>query len=150
LALAADELSDARQRVANDLEASGYVVQPSSRLPDTVTNAEAAIREGLKKAVLSVHFIGDNEGAKPHGSNDGIVQLQLRVAREFSQRSRALPRVLWVPRWLPGGRERDPFPALGRFGGRMPGEEVHAEGPTDLSQMLRSRLASLSSPVPNS
>jgi hypothetical protein len=142
LALATDELRDARQRVANDLEGAGHVVYPSSALPDTAAGAEAAIRDALAKAVLSVHFVGDHEGAKPDGSDEGMVRLQLRIAREFAGASGPVPRVLWVPKWLPGNRDskRDPFDALKKFGTLLPGEEVYAGEATDLSQMLRSRL----------
>jgi hypothetical protein len=142
LAVATDELRDARQRVANDLEAAGHVVYPSGPLPDTAANAEAAIRDGLARAALSVHFLGDHEGAKPDGSDEGMVRLQLRIAREFAGASGPVPRVLWVPKWLPGNQDikRDPFEALKKFGTLLPGEEVYAGEATDLSQMLRSRL----------
>ena len=73
----------------------------------------------------------------------GSVRLQLRIAREFSGASGPVPRVLWVPKWLPGSRDtkRDPFEVLKKFGPLQQGEEVYAEEATDLSQMLRARLA---------
>jgi hypothetical protein len=149
LAAAADELHDAWQRVANDLESSGFIVHPAARLPDTAAAAEKAIREGLAKAVLSVHFIGDVDGAKAAGANEGIVPLQLRLARELSGAAAPASRVLWVPKWLPGDRakKRDPFDVLKKFGTFVPGEEVYAEEVTDLSQMLRSRLVRPSSAI---
>jgi hypothetical protein len=142
VALAADELHDARQRIANDLEGAGHVVLPSGPPPDTTANPEAKIREALSKAVLSVHFLGENEGAKPEGSSEGLVRLQLRLARELSVASGPVPRVLWAPKWLPGhgDSKRDPFEVLTRFGKLMEGEEIFAEEVTDLSQALRSRL----------
>src|SRR5262249_14457779 len=94
LAAATDELRDARKRIATDLQGAGYVVYPSDGLPDTLTHADAAIREALAKAVISVHLIGDSAGSKPDGSDEGIVPLQLRIARELSR----VPRVLWVPK----------------------------------------------------
>jgi hypothetical protein len=139
----ADELRDAWRRVANDLEGSGYIVLPSEgRLPDTAPAAEAAIRAALARAELSVHFLGESEGGKPDGSEETIVRLQLNLARERSAAGSDLPRVLWAPKWLPGRPEskRDPFEVVRRFGGLSPGEEVHAEEVTDLSQSLRERL----------
>ena len=41
---------------------------PPTNLPDTITNADEAIRDALAKAVLSVHLIGNIEGSKPDGS----------------------------------------------------------------------------------
>ena len=142
LAMATDELRDARQRVANDLKGAGYVVYPSSELPDTAAKAEKTVRDALAKAALSVHFLGDSEGVKPDGSNEGIVRLQLRLAREFTGPTGPLPRVLWVPKWLPDNQDvkRDPFEVLKRYGTLQTGEEVFAEEATDLSQMLRARL----------
>ena len=142
VATAADELNDARQRIVNDLEGAGHVVLPGS-LPDTAANAEAKIREALAESVLSVHFLGESEGAKPEGSIEGLVRLQLRLARELSRTSGPVPRVLWVPKWLPwhGNRKRDPFEVLKRYGGVREDDEVFAEAATDLSQSLRDRLA---------
>jgi hypothetical protein len=140
LAAPADELRDAWQRIANDLEGSGYIVLPrDGRLPDTAAEAEAAIRNGLAKAVLSVHFLGESQGWKPGGSDETVVLLQLRIAR---QQHGQIPRVLWAPKWLPERRElrRDPFEVLNRFGGLLRGEEVYAEEATDLSQWLRAKL----------
>jgi len=143
LARSADELSDAWQRVANDLRGAGHVVLPSNPLPDTAAAAEERVRDALTKSDLSVHFLGDSEGVKPDGTNEGIVRLQLRLAREAARPSDPRPRVLWVPKWLPGhpDTKRDPFDVLKLFGGLVPGEEVYAEEATDLSQMLRARLA---------
>ena len=142
LAMATDELRDARQRVANDLKGAGYVVYPFTELPDTAAKAKTTINDALAKAALSVHFVGDSEGVKPDGSSEGIVPLQLRLAREFTGPSGSLPRVLWVPKWLPDNRDvkRDPFEVLKRYGTLQMGEEVFAGEATDLSQMLRARL----------
>jgi TIR domain len=142
LAVSSDELRDAWQRIANDLAGSGYVVLPSGPLPEAALETEAGVRDALAKAALSVHFLGDSDGAKPDGGTEGIVPLQLRLAREVGA-SAPTPRVLWAPKWLPGNRDkkRDPFEVLTRFGGLMPGEEIYAEEATNLSQMLRARLA---------
>jgi hypothetical protein len=143
LAAPADELRDAWRRVANDLEDSGYVVLPSEgRLPDVADKADAAIRDALAKAVLFVQFLGESEGGTPDGSNETLVRLQLRLAREHSGAAGPIPRLLWVPKWLPGRRDskRDPFEVLKRFGGLSSGEEIYAEEATDLSQWLRGWL----------
>jgi hypothetical protein len=142
LAAPTDELRDAWQRLANDLEGSGYVVLPAdARLPDTAGVAEIAIREALVKAELSIHFLGESEGGKPDSSEETFVRLQLRLARERAA-SGAFPRVFWAPKWIPGKQDnkRDPFMVVDRFGGLQEGEEVYAEEVTDLSQWLRERL----------
>jgi hypothetical protein len=146
LAAPGDELRDAWRRVANDLEGCGYVVLPSDgRLPDVADKADAAIRDALAKAVLFVQFLGESEGGTPDGSNETLVRLQLRLAREHSGACGPIPRVLWVPKWLPGRQDskRDPFEVLKRFGGLSSGEEIYAEEATDLSQWLRGRLKAL-------
>ncbi len=143
VAAPADELRDAWQRLVNDLEKSGFAVTPAEgRLPDSASRAEAEIRAGLANAEMSVHFLGESEGVKPERSADGIVRLQLRLAREHALASTAFRRVLWAPKWTPEHRDkkRDPFEVIARFGDLQPNEEIYAEEVTDLSQWLRDKL----------
>jgi hypothetical protein len=140
VAVPSDELRDAWQRVANDLNGAGFTVVPSEgTLPDTAANAEKAIRAALEEAEMSVHLLGESEGAKPDGSDETFVRMQLRLDRETAASRR---RVLWAPKWLPdrGNEKRDPFDVVERFGGLQPGEQVFAEEITDLSQWLRQQL----------
>ena len=112
------------------------------RLPDTAQAVETTVRDALAKAVMSVHLLGDGEGMKPDGSDETVVRLQLRLARERQAAAGVFTRILWAPKWL-GDRskgKRDPFEVVQRFGGLQPGEEVYAEEVTDLSQWLRGRL----------
>jgi TIR domain len=143
LSAPADDLRDAWQRLANDLEGAGYEVLPAAdRLPDTAQAAETAVRDALAKAVLSVHFLGDSEGVKPDRSDETVARLQLRLARERGAATRTFTRILWAPKWLTDRTKgkRDPFQVVQRFGPLLPGEEVYAEEVTDLSQWLRGRL----------
>jgi hypothetical protein len=143
LAPPADELRDAWQRLANDLEGSGYDVLPNvDRLPDTAQALETIVRDGLAKADLSVHFLGDSEGMKPDGSEETITRLQLRLARQRDSATAPFTRILWAPKWLADRSKgkRDPFQVVARFGGLQPHEELYAEEVTDLSQWLRGRL----------
>lgn len=145
LAPPADELRDAWQRLVNDLEESGYEVLPDEdRLPDTAAALETLVRDGLAKAALSIHFLGDSEGMKPDGSEETITRLQLRLARERDSLDAPFTRILWVPKWLADRSQgkRDPFEVVARFGGLKLHEEIYAEEVTDLSQWLRSRLDS--------
>ena len=91
---------------------------------------------------MSVHLLGESEGMKPDGSNEGIVRRQLRLAREHAVAVAAFPRILWAPKWLQEHKEtkRDAFEVVQRFGTISAGEEVYAEEVTDLSQWLRGRL----------
>ena len=142
IAAPADELRDAWQRLANDLQGSGYEVLPAGgRLPDTAQAVETTVRDALAEAIMAVHLLGDGEEMKPDGSDETIVQLQLRLARERQSAAGVFTRILWAPKWLPDrSKKRDPFEVVQRFGGLQPGEEVYAEEVTDLSQWLRGRL----------
>ena len=138
VAVAADELGDARQRLVNDLTAAGYTVVPArDRLPDTLAAAEQEVTDALAGAELAVLVLGEQGGVIPGGGQEAIVPLQLRLAR-----SRGLPRVLWAPKWLPASPnvKRDPFVVVARFGERQDKEDVYGEEVTDLSQWLRGRL----------
>ena len=146
VAVAADELGDARQRLVNDLTAAGYTVLPAKdRLPDTLAAAEAEVGAALAAAELAVLILGEHDGVIPERRQEAIVPLQLRLARKQGG-----PRVLWAPKWLPGRPEakRDPFAVVGRYGERQDGEEVYGEEVTDLSQWLRARLDRQDRPDP--
>jgi hypothetical protein len=143
VATPADELRDAWQRLVNDLKGAGYDVLPAeARLPDNTAQADEVIRTALERSEISVHLLGDSEGMKPDGSDEGIVRRQLRLAREHAGVVAKFPRILWAPKWLPEHKEtkRDPFEVVKRFGAVSAGEEVYAEEVTDLSQWLRGRL----------
>jgi hypothetical protein len=139
LATPPDELRDAWQRVANDLDGSGFTAVPvEGRLPDTAARAEAEARVALASAEVSEHFLGESEGAKPDGSDETYTRLQLRLAREQARTRPSFQRVLWAPKWLPEQHEdkRDPFEVIGRFGVLQTGEQVYGEEITDLSRWL--------------
>jgi TIR domain len=143
VAVPADELRDARQRLVNDLVGAGYGVLPAEAyLPDNAVHAEGVIRDALLRCEVSVHLLGDSEGMKPEGADEGIVRKQLHLAREHAGAVAAFPRILWAPKWLPEHKDtkRDPFEVVKRFGAVSAGEEVYAEEVTDLSQWLRGRL----------
>jgi hypothetical protein len=153
VAVPADELRDAWQRLVNDLVGAGYVVLPGeARLPDTAAKADEAIRAALGRSEVSVHLLGESEGTKPDGSEEGIVRRQLRLAREHAGAVGRFPRILWAPKWLPehNDTKRDPFEVVKRFGTVSAGEEVYAEEVTDLSQWLRGRLNQTKPEMPHS
>ena len=137
-----DELRDAWQRLVNDLVGAGYsVLPPEPRLPDKAAQTDEFIRVALRRSEMSVHLLGESEGMKPDGSDEGIVRRQLILAREHAGAVTTFPRILWAPKWLPEQKERrDPFEVIKRFGTVSAGEEVYAEEITDLSQWLRGRL----------
>jgi hypothetical protein len=150
LAESARELRDARQRLLNDLVSAGHRVLPDvDRLPGDVQEYAKAVQAALAQAGMAVFFLGEKPGEPPGGSEEPILHLQLRLAREHAAQ-RPLPRVLWTPKWLPGlpDKKRDPFEVAGRFGGVRSGEELFAEEVTDLSQWLRERLKPKGPPRP--
>jgi hypothetical protein len=143
LAAPADELRDAWQRLANDLEGAGFTVVPDSgRLPDTVSRAEEVIADALSSAEISIHFLGEQEGAKPGDSDETYTRLQLRLARDEGTKRPGFAKVLWAPKWLPERQQdkRDPFAVVDRYGGLQENELIYAEEVTDLSQWLRLKL----------
>ena len=88
----AAELRDAWQRLVNDLVGAGHVVLPAeARLPDAAAQADEAINADLARSEVSVHFLGDSEGMKPEGSEEGIVRRQIRLAREHASKAGAFP-----------------------------------------------------------
>lgn len=143
LAAPSDELRDAWQRLANDLDGAGFATVPvGGRLPDKASDAETGIRTALATAEISVHLLGESEGATPDGGSETYARLQLRLAREHGDAGPGFERILWAPKWLPGPQadKRDPFEVVDRFGPLGDGEHVFAEDVTNLSQWLRRRL----------
>ncbi|MCB1949395.1 toll/interleukin-1 receptor domain-containing protein [Nitrosomonas sp.] len=143
VAVAASDLKDARQRLVNDLKASGFTVAPEDNaLPETSDALEAMLNKALIEAEYAVHLIGENRGITVEGGSEPIVDQQLRLARQAG-----LPRILWVPRWLPShtGSPRNPFDVIQRFDGLQQHEEIHHGEVTDLSQWLRQRIQPVSS-----
>ncbi|HBZ30895.1 MAG TPA: toll/interleukin-1 receptor domain-containing protein [Nitrosomonas sp.] len=140
VAAAASDLKDARQRLVNDLTAAGFAVVPNNEtLPETNAALEKVLSEALSQAEYAVNLIGEGRGVTVEGGMEPIVDHQVRLAREIS-----LPRVYWVPRWLPNqaGDKRDPFEVMKRFDGLQAKEEIFNGEVTDLSQWLRERFQS--------
>lgn len=140
VALAASDLRDARQRLVNDLSAAGFQVFPTnSTVPETSEELEEIVKQALSKAELAIHLLGESRGITVEGGTDPIIDCQLQLVRETS-----VPRVLWIPRWLPGqtSDKRDPGKAIKDFGGLGEMEEMYGEDVTNLSKWLRERLKS--------
>ncbi|SDW11514.1 toll/interleukin-1 receptor domain-containing protein [Nitrosomonas communis] len=139
IALAASDLRDARQRLVNDLQKNNIKVVPEvDTLPDTAEAFESMIREALSQAVFAVHLLGEKSGSTPEGTNEPIVPLQLRLAREMPYQ-----RILWVPRWhrTETGDKRNPVEVVTEhFGALQQNEEIFGKEVTDLSQLLRERF----------
>lgn len=143
VAAAASDLKDARQRLVNDLSAAGFKVVPGNEaLPESSEPLEKVLNEALSQADYAVHLLGESRGITAEGGTEPIIDHQLRLARKTS-----LPRVLWVPRWLPNqvGDKRDPFEVMACFNGLQEKEEIHNGEVTDLSQWLRQRFQSAAS-----
>ncbi len=138
VALAASDLRDARQRLVNDLSAAGFQVFPTENaVPETSKELEEIVKQALDKAEWAIHLLGESRGITVEGGTDALIDYQLRLTRETS-----VPRVLWIPRWLPGQTDgkRDPAEAAKGFGGLGKLEEIYGEDVTGLSKWLRERL----------
>jgi hypothetical protein len=118
-------MKESYSRVALELQGRGFCVVPdvSSELPSD-SCALAVVNEGLAKAEVSVHLIGEKLGFAPD-ELDPIVKLQLARAREkvaaADQAGQSFGRLLWAPKILDAGaaaagpaKERDPVLVLKR------------------------------------
>ncbi len=153
VAKSARDMSSEYQTLAAELTRSGYRVLPDAAedLPETGEEAQAAILAGLTELELSIHLLGQRTGIRPDGLNSDIVPFQLECAAAEAAKRPSFQRLIWAPKVLPA-REcdapefaaRDPFTVLGRFGARLPSDQVDSDTATRFNEFVFQRLGAKS------
>ena len=137
------ELEDEYTTLVIELRNRGFTVLPGGDLPRQGGAALKVIRDGLAKAELSIHLLGDKRGFQPEELNDGIVPLQLAEATAQAGRDRSFRRLIWAPKIMPAivgpeeeiepgkkkaaAGKRDPLQVLSQFGASLPSDEVEGD-----------------------
>ena len=128
---------------------SGYHIlpDPAADLPETAEEAQAAIVKGLAEAELSVHLLGERAGHRPDGLEADIVPFQLSCAAAEVEKRPSFYRMIWAPKVMPtrpnGPHEfapRDPFQVVGRFGAKLPSDQVDSDTATRFNEFVFQRL----------
>jgi FxsC-like protein len=96
LAETASDVEADRETVKDVLQKSGYTVLPDQLLPDDPVRLEAAVRDYLKRAMLSIHLIGR---LPAEGKPDNSVLAQNALAAERDNEPN-FSRLIWLPQDL--------------------------------------------------
>jgi hypothetical protein len=132
-----------------ELVRSGYHIlpDPTADLPETAEEVQAAIVKGLAEAELSVHLLGERAGLRPDGLTADIVPFQLSCAAAEAEKRPSFYRMIWAPKVMPtlpnGPRDfspRDPFQVVGRFGAKLPSDQVDSDTATRFNEFVFQRL----------
>jgi len=73
-----------RDIIKRELLRHGYRVLPEQSLPKEAKALEAMVKADLEKCRLSIHLIGEDYGYKPKGSDLSIVDIQNKIASDFT------------------------------------------------------------------
>lgn len=95
----AETTSSLRNKVdwlRRELRESGYLVLPDKDFSRHAGKYTEQVRDYLKRAVLSIHVIGDEWGFAPEGDTRSILQIQHDLAVERSVNSQ-FQRLIWFP-----------------------------------------------------
>jgi hypothetical protein len=94
------DLREDRDRVKRELQERGYKVLPDRELTYKSPEYEEAVRDGVARALMSVHLIGASYGIIPEdGAGRSIVRLQNEIAAERSG-DNGFKRLIWMPEKL--------------------------------------------------
>lgn len=97
------DLREARDAIMRDLQQHGHTVLPNRPLPLSAAEYEAAVREDLARARMSIHMIGRTYGLVPEDGRRSILEVQADLAVERACAG-PLTRLVWLP---PGLEVRD-------------------------------------------
>lgn len=90
------DLKHTRDAIESQLNCLGYHVLPDKNLPGDEQGYINAVNELLERSQVSVHLIGQQYGAVPHGPNDeSTAHIQNRLAADQSE-SKNLQRLIWL------------------------------------------------------
>ena len=85
LAETAQDLTIQRNIIKRELQRFGFRVLPAQALPHNAELLEKQVAEDLKASNLSIHLIGSSYGTVPDGSQLSVVDIQNRLASEWSK-----------------------------------------------------------------
>ncbi len=74
-----------RDMIKRELIRHGYSVYPQHSLPKEVKSLEAMVKKDLKECQLSIHMVGEDYGYRPRGSELSTIDIQNKVADEFTK-----------------------------------------------------------------
>jgi hypothetical protein len=99
LAQTTADLREERDRIKRELLQREFFVLPDHDLPiDSASEFEAAVREDLKRCVLSVNLIGESYGTIPDGEEErSVIRWQNDIAGERAQADPKFVRLIWMP-----------------------------------------------------
>ena len=90
------DMKNERDAIESQLNCLGYQVLPDRVLPVGEQEYITAVNDLLERSQVSVHLIGHQYGAVPHGPNEeSTAYVQNRLAADQSQ-SNNLPRLIWL------------------------------------------------------
>lgn len=73
-----------RDIIKRELLRHGYRVLPEQTLPREAKALEAMVKSDLEKCRLSIHLIGEDYGYKPKGSEQSVVDIQNKIASDYT------------------------------------------------------------------
>lgn len=156
VAKAADDIYPAYDKVVTELKTQGFrvVIDPEQELPNDREAAVTAVGAALEQAVLVVHLLGAESGARL-GGGTRLVDLLLDQTH-----AGPAPRLLWAPAILfddpirPDAtvceQGRDPFAVLEQFGEFRDGDTVSDAPFEAFLQDLVRRCQELRAPIETS
>jgi hypothetical protein len=154
LAKPATDMEQAYRRLALDLQAHGFAVEPDVSQDIPHSNAREYIQRALEKSELSVHLIGEKPGIAPEDEDaPRLVKLQLVEARRRGAAAQDgngpnFRRVVWAPRVLEAptteedsGPARDPIETLTRFDEQSGSDIIEGDVLSRFIDLLREYLS---------
>ncbi len=75
-----------RDVIKRELIRHGYTVYPQHSLPKEVKSLEAMVKKDLSNCQLSIHMVGEDYGYKPKGSELSAIDIQNKVADEYTKK----------------------------------------------------------------
>ena len=84
LASTGSDLEFDRATIMRELERRDYVVLPNNALPNDEAKAVESINNDLKKSILSIHLIGNRTSEKPTNAESSYVEIQNKLAAEYT------------------------------------------------------------------
>lgn len=112
LAETSQELSVQRTIIKRELQRHGYQVLPNYTLPNDVAKLTEAIKADLERSLMSIHLIGREYGENVKGGDVSVIELQNKLASEYSQQQNntetngKFSRLIWLPPSLIEASER--------------------------------------------